>query len=118
MAKMAREESCTGLYHVMLRGADRRIIYLDDEDNRRFPEIMQRVKRGSMLQLYAYCLTGNHVHLLVGEGKEPPGMTFKRIGVSLRELSGLAGISKAGIERNAKMQQHKKTVPASSRMYL
>jgi len=40
------------------------------------------VKRESMFQLYAYCLMGNHVHLLLREGEEPLGMTFKRIGVS------------------------------------
>ena len=65
MARIARKKSCTGLYHVMLRGADRGIIFSDDEDNRRFLEIMQRVKRESMFQLYAYCLMGNHVHLLL-----------------------------------------------------
>ena len=82
MSRMAREKSCTGLYHVMLRGADRRTIFSDDEDNQRFLEILQRVKRESMFQLFAYCLMGNHVHLLLQEGKEPLGMTFKRIGVS------------------------------------
>ena len=29
----------------MLRGTDRSIIFSDDEDNQRFPEIMQRVKQ-------------------------------------------------------------------------
>ena len=82
MARMARKRSCTGFYHVMLRGADRRIIFSDDEDKQRFIEIMQRVKRESMFQLYTYCLMGNHVHLLLREGKEPLEMTFKRIGVS------------------------------------
>ena len=66
----------------MLRGADRRIIFSDDEDNQRFLEIVQRVKQESLFQLFAYCLMGNHVHLLLREGEEPLGMTFKRIGVS------------------------------------
>ena len=82
MSRMARKKSCTGLYHVMLRGADRRTLFSDDEDNQRFLEILQRVKRESMFQLFAYCLMGNHVHLLLQEGKEPLGMTFKRIGFS------------------------------------
>lgn len=82
MSRMARKKSCTGLYHVMLRGADRRIIFSDDEDNQRFLEIVQRVKQESLFQLFAYCLMGNHVHLLLREGEEPLGMTFKRIGVS------------------------------------
>ena len=66
----------------MLRAADRIIIFSDDEDNQRFLEIVQRVKQESLFQLFAYCLMGNHVHLLLREGEEPLGMTFKRIGVS------------------------------------
>ena len=66
----------------MLRAADSIIIFSDDEDNQRFLEIVQRVKQESLFQLFAYCLMGNHVHLLLREGEEPLGMTFKRIGVS------------------------------------
>ena len=40
----------------MLRGADRRTLFSDDEDNQRFLELLQRVKRESMFQLFAYCL--------------------------------------------------------------
>ena len=82
MSRTARQKSSTGLYHVMLRGADRKRIFADDEDNRRFLEIMQRVQRKSMFQLFAYCLMRNHVHLLLKAGIEPLETTFKRIEVS------------------------------------
>ena len=82
MARMPRKESGTGIYHVMLRGTDRRIIFSDDEDCERFLETMRRTKRDALFQLFAYCLMGNHVHLLLKEGEEPLGVTFKRIGVS------------------------------------
>ena len=36
MSRTPRKKSSTGIYHVMLRGADRRIIFSDDEDCNRF----------------------------------------------------------------------------------
>ena len=50
MARTARKKSATGIYHVMLRGADRRNIFSDDEDCRRFLETVQRVKGESRFQ--------------------------------------------------------------------
>lgn len=82
MPRMARQRSSTGVYHIMLRGADRRIIFGDDEDCERFLETLMRVKPQAAMKLYAYCLMGNHVHLLLKEGKEPLEMIFKRIGSS------------------------------------
>ena len=32
MPRAAREKSETGLYHIMLRGMDHRVIFMDDED--------------------------------------------------------------------------------------
>ena len=46
MARMPRKESGTGIYHVM-----------------------RRAKRDALFQLFAYCLMGNHVHLLLKEGE-------------------------------------------------
>ena len=82
MPRTARKKSASGIYHVMLRGADRRILFSDDEDNERFLDTLRRAKEVSDFKLYAYCLMGNHVHLLIEESKEPLEMIFKRIGSS------------------------------------
>ena len=80
MSRTPRKKSSTGIYHVMLRGADRRIIFSDDEDCNRFLETMKRAKKESGFRLYVWCLMGNHVHLLLKEEKEPLEIVFKRIG--------------------------------------
>ena len=82
MPRAARTKSETGIYHVMLRGADRRIIFSDDEDCDRFLDTLQKARESSGFKLYAYCLMGNHVHLLIEEEKEPLELIFKRIGAS------------------------------------
>ncbi|KAB3534383.1 transposase [Alkaliphilus pronyensis] len=82
MPRQAREKSETGIYHVMLRGANRQEIFHDDEDCQKFVETLIKFKQKSDIQLYAWCLMGNHVHLLIGEGKEELPQFIKRIGVS------------------------------------
>lgn len=82
MSRLVRKKSTSGIYHVMLRGADRRIIFSDDEDCERFLDTLRRVKEQSCFKLYAYCLMGNHVHLLLEEASEPLETIFKRIGSS------------------------------------
>ncbi len=82
MSRSARVKSFSGVYHVMLRGMDRHIIFLDDMDRLVFTKIVERVKRKSGFKIYAYCLMDNHVHMLLREEDEPLEMIFKRIGVS------------------------------------
>src|SRR3954454_10141583 len=82
MPRVAREKSRSGIYHVMLRGANRQEIFHDDEDCLRFLSIVEKYKMKAEVELYAWCLMGNHVHLLVKEGNESLSTTMKRIGVS------------------------------------
>ena len=80
MARTARKESTSDIYHVMLRGINRQQIFLEDEDNLHFLEILKQCMEMSHFRLYAYCLMGNHVHLLLQTKDEPLGHVMKRIG--------------------------------------
>ena len=80
MARMTRKKSESGIYHIMLRGINRQTVFLDEEDNRHFMEVLELCKEISEYRVYAYCLMGNHVHLLLQTGKEPLELAMKRIG--------------------------------------
>lgn len=82
MPRSARKLSESNLYHVMLRGNGQRQIFQDDEDNRRFIEALRSYKETCGYQIYAYCLMGNHVHLLIriNPDGEPLNKIFRRIG--------------------------------------
>lgn len=82
MPRHARLRSESGVYHVMWRGVDRQRIFLSDDDRIGFLEKLSAVKSRTDLQIYAYCLMSNHVHLLVKEQTEPLGTTMKRLGTS------------------------------------
>ncbi len=80
MPRQARRLSKTGIYHTMLRGINRQQIFEDKDDYEKFIEVLKDCKAVSGFMLYAYCLMGNHIHLLIKPGKEPLEMIFKRIG--------------------------------------
>ena len=82
MPRTARIKSASGIYHVMLRGADRRIIFGDDEDCMTFLDILYHIRKKHKFGLYALCLMGNHVHLLIREEAEPLQIIMKRLGVT------------------------------------
>ena len=81
MPRTARKESRTGMYHVMLRGINQQLIFEDDEDNEKFLEILKDCKDASGFKLFAYCLMGNHVHLLIKIADEGLEQIFKKIGI-------------------------------------
>ena len=81
MPRNARKQSKSGIFHVMLRGINRQVIFQDDEDCEKYLQCLVECQKLSGFQLYAYCLMGNHVHLLLEEKKEPLSQIFKRLGV-------------------------------------
>ena len=91
MPRHAREQSGTGIYHVMLRGVNRQSIFEDDEDNARFISLLRDLVERfddsgqplpALCTVYAYCLMDNHVHLLLKEQTERISSIIKRVGVA------------------------------------
>lgn len=82
MPRVARIKSSTGIYHIMIRGINQQNIFSYDDDYKRFLVILAKYHRQSNYEIYAYCLMGNHIHLLLKEGKESLATSMKRIGTS------------------------------------
>ena len=80
MPRSARKTSKTGIYHVMLRGINHQVIFADEEDGEKFLECLKASKQRKGFELYAYCLMGNHVHLLVKEGPENIAQAIRSLG--------------------------------------
>lgn len=73
-------KSSTGIYHAMMRGINQQMIFQDYEDSEKFLSVLAECKEICNFKLHAYCLMGNHVHLLIQERDEPLDLIFKRIG--------------------------------------
>lgn len=68
MPRKARAHSSTGIYHITLRGINRRFLFNDEKDFAYFTGALRRLKTKTGATFYACCLMDNHVHLLMKEG--------------------------------------------------
>jgi putative transposase len=82
MSRPLRIEFAGAVYHVMARGNARETIFLDDEDRESFVANLGRVAGRFDWRVWAWCLMGNHYHLLV-ETLKP---TLSR---GMREVNGV-----------------------------
>jgi putative transposase len=65
MARRIRIEYPGAIYHVLNRGDRREAIFKDDTDRERFLETLAEVCAKTDWEVQAYCLMGNHFHLVV-----------------------------------------------------
>ena len=63
----------------MFRGINRQQIFEEVEDNYKFLSILCDFKEICSYELFAYCLMGNHIHLLMRFNGEPIEQVIKRI---------------------------------------
>ena len=91
MPRQARQQSPTGVYHVMMRGINRSDIFHDESDFMKMEKILRIVSSPVIVHdnpipagcsIFAYCLMSNHIHLLVQERGESIDRTVKRICVA------------------------------------
>ncbi len=79
MPRTSRVKSKSGTYHIIMRGINRQTLFEDEEDYIRFVQTLERYKEVCGYSLYAYCLMGNHVHLLLKEDKHPLETIMRKI---------------------------------------
>ena len=82
MARPLRLEFAGALYHVTARGDGREAIYLDDGDRERYLDVLTQVCERFNWCCHAYCLMGNHYHLLI----ETPDANLSK---GMRQLNGV-----------------------------
>ena len=57
MPRAERKTSSTNIYHVMLRGINKQLIFEEEADYRQFLNYISEVKKISGFKLFAYCLS-------------------------------------------------------------
>lgn len=65
MAREARKESSTKIYHLVNRGIERRSIFAEKRERTRMENIIRESYRKYGINFYAYCIMPNHFHMLV-----------------------------------------------------
>ena len=60
-----RVQYFAAIYHVMSRGNRRERIFIEDQDRRKFLQMLGEACQKTGWQVHAYCLMGNHFHAVV-----------------------------------------------------
>ena len=67
ITRQARQVSSTGFYHIVFRGVNRCHLFEEDQDYQKMVDLMEIIRSDLGIEVHAYCLMSNHVHLLVRE---------------------------------------------------
>ncbi|MEA3464572.1 MAG: transposase [Thermodesulfobacteriota bacterium] len=70
MPRIARIIAPDFPHHVTQRGNNRATVFCDDEDRQTYLHLLDKYSKKFSLQIWAYCLMDNHVHLLAVPEKE------------------------------------------------
>ena len=65
MPRTARIAPKEYVYHVLTRGNNQQVIFQDEEDFRKYIDILNKYKEKYQFKLYHYVLMTNHVHLVL-----------------------------------------------------
>lgn len=82
MPRVARVKEINTTYHIIMRGNERKGIFVGDEDRIRFVETLARMKEKYNYIIEAYCLMDNHVHLLINDNGNDISTIMKSINIS------------------------------------
>ena len=82
MARPLRIEYPGAVYHITSRGNARGMIFDDDHGMEKFLKVLGTVVKNHRWLCHAYCLMGNHYHLLI----ETPEANLSR---GMRQLNGI-----------------------------
>jgi putative transposase len=82
MARFARAVAVGSAHHITQRGVDRQRVFHTDSDRRTYLGLLTVASAQAHLQVLAYCLMNNHVHL-IAVPEEPTSMA-----VALRSTHG------------------------------
>lgn len=80
MPRKARTVSSSGIYHIILRSANKHIIFEEDFDYQKFLFVLSDCEEKYDTSIYAYCLMDNHIHLLLRADSDCLSSFFQSLG--------------------------------------
>lgn len=82
MPRTPRIKGNSKIYHIIIRGINKQIIFLKKEDYKKFIKQIQKAKEKYQYELYAFALMDNHVHLVIKDNMENLSQIMQSINVS------------------------------------
>jgi REP element-mobilizing transposase RayT len=79
MPRKARIDAPGALHHIIVRGIERRRIFLDDQDRDNFIERLGDIVTETNTFCFAWALIHNHVHILLRTGQTSLATVMRRL---------------------------------------
>ena len=79
--RQRRTISKTSIYHIIMRGIDKQDIFYNDKDKEFILNQLSKVKKKFNLEIYAYCLMYNHIHLVFRVEKNLLSKSIQSLGI-------------------------------------
>jgi putative transposase len=83
MPRTARVAPKEHVYHVLTRGNNRQNVFEDEDDFRKYLDLLLRYKEKYHFKLYHYVMMSNHVHLVIEPLEEGGGLSEIMKGINL-----------------------------------
>ena len=101
MPRKARIDAPGALHHIMVRGIEKRKVFLDNRDRERFLERLGEILTDTETPCFAWALIPNHFHLLLRTGLVPISTIMRRL------LTGYAVFFNLRHKRNGHLFQNR-----------
>jgi len=83
MPRTARVAPSEHVYHVLTRGNNRQGVFEDEEDFRKYLDMLLRYKEKYQFKMYHYVLMTNHVHLVIEPSESGGSLSEIMKGINL-----------------------------------
>lgn len=95
MPRKARMDAPGALHHIIIRGIERKAIFMDNADRANFVERIGRIITKSETDCYTWALMTKHVHLLLKTGLALIATVMRRLlnGYAVSLISGISGVT-------------------------
>lgn len=113
MPRTARKKSEYGYYHLITRGNGSQILFADRSDRIKYLNLIKENSREFLIQINAFCLMDNHVHLLVHDENG-------NISAFMKKTNGryVAYFNKKYVQNGHLFQDRYKSEPIETAAYL
>lgn len=82
MSRKSRIYSKSQMYHVIMRGNNKQVLFYNDDDRLYLLSHIKKYSNQLNIEIYSYCLMSNHIHMLIGNATPKISLFIQKLATS------------------------------------